>query len=821
MADQVAPYGITALVTGAAGPWDKYAVEPQTAEGPWAKYAAMGAIPEPKRSVLGEVIAQGAQGFNRGLENLYYLPNNLVNMATQAAGYDPVLSTPQFATLFNAGGTREGEAPDRLAGRIAGSIGEQLGASAVPAGALAMRGGAAVAQPLNYLRDYLAGSAGAGTGVQIARENGGGPVSETLAGLAGGIGGAAGANALAGTGRLASSAYNYGRNMARDAGTLEGGAGPYQSGLNKVADTLAEAGVSPNMLERQIAPSVSWQLATRAKNPLTQVDVNEIIAQRLGGRTAVDIAKDYGIAPSTVTRYLETYREGNITPMSILDLVKEVRGEGAAMPVTRLGKASASLSQDSQAAANLTNRQLGQQGRAVDIIQQSTSEAELQRRMAQARTDFQASRPNPATQLTPAERTALRTEQNRVWTDFEAQRNQGREMEFAREDLNQRVQRQANENYARLHAQPDIVVDERLGRLLAQPLARQQWEQAVKLADADGVPIPSYDELTRTFGIRPRGGLGLNRETGAPTAPEQYPTAPPPAQPGAVVPVRALDYFQRALRLDARKGGTEGHALNTIRQRLIDTLDPQNPAPGRTPLVPGFRQTMGAYRTGMAGDEAFAAGEAMTGRASSPTRAALREFDNMTPEQQHLFRLGFARKLMDLATGSNEGANAVAKFQNEGWRQTIRRIFPQDQADALIRGMRRENITTGTRNDILRGSQTAEKMSDMSKLMAGAKAAADFATASPIRWIENLGNRLAYQIGERQSQEIIRILAETDPPQLLRTLNALAGRARTAAERYAYVTAAKELRTSMRGPIAAGAATNAIAGDRNRNALAR
>lgn len=830
MADRVAPYGITSLVTGDVANGTPVAIgDPgliaalearavQTAATPVGDPDLIAALEskakKPEVSVALDVAKQAITSPFQGFNNLYYLPNSAVNFLSSKLG------GPE--ALLGVGPENPAGEPETAAGRYTQSIGEQLGASAIPAAGLAMRGANALVRPLGYLADYLLGSAGAGTAVQAVRDYGGGPIAQTVAGMVGGIGGAAAGTMAARTGRVAGAAYKYGRDMARGAESIPGDAasGPYQAGLTKVADTLAEAGVGPGQLERQVAPPVSWQLSTRQNNPIVQADINEMIAQSLEGRTAAAIAADYGVHPSTVTRYVNTYREANITPMSILDLAKETRGEGAALPVTRLGKASASLSQDSQAAEALHNRQLGQQGRAADIIQQTTSDAELTRRAAQAEADFRAARPAPNAPLTATEKTALQAEQSRVRSEFEAQRDQGREMEFAREDLNRRTQAQTNANYAKLHALPDIVVDENLGRILAQPLARQQWDKARMLAEADGTQIPTYDEITRTFGIRPKGGLGLDRETGTPEAPAQYP-GNPPAQPAALVPVRALDYFQRALRLDAKSGGTEGHALNTIRQRVIDALDPQNPVAGHTPLVPGFRATMGAYRTGMAGDEAFAAGEALVAKASSPTRAALREFDNMTPDQQHLFRMGFARKLMDGVSGTNESANAVAKFQNEGTRQTIRRVFPQEQADAMIRGMRRENITTGTRNDIYRGSQTAEKSSDMAKLMDTAKAAADFVTGGPLSWIRNLSNRLAYQIGERQSQEIVRILAQTDPPRLLRTLNDLAGRARTAAERQAYLVAAREARTSLRMPLTAGVVTNALAGSDRRNALSR
>lgn len=212
-------------------------------------------------------------------------------------------------------------------------------------------------------------------------------------------------------------------------------------------------------------------------------------------------------------------------------------------------------------------------------------------------------------------------------------------------------------------------------------------------------------------------------------------------------------------------------------------------------------------------------GEKITGRLGAPTRQLLDGFEKLKPEQQELVRLGFLRSLQDKAANVREG-NAVAnQFNSPAVRETVERLFPRSQKDAYRRGqdllkfLKQEATTTQTKNEVLSGSRTAELASDMDKISQGAQAASDIATGQIFKVVRNLGTRLTSQIGERGSKEVLRVLTETDPAELLPMLNKLAQAAQTTQQRQAYVTAIRQLR-SMNLPGVA-AVSGQAAGRRN------
>lgn len=124
------------------------------------------------------------------------------------------------------------------------------------------------------------------------------------------------------------------------------------------------------------------------------------------------------------------------------------------------------------------------------------------------------------------------------------------------------------------------------------------------------------------------------------------------------------------------------------------------------------------------------------------------------------------------------------------------------RGERLIRDLRREAITTKTKNDVLAGARTAELKSDMSRAQEGVKTAADLATGRFGKLLENLSNRLETQLGREGATEVMRVLTETDPAQLLPILNRLARAATTRAERQAYVTAIRQYRRAGARPAA-------------------
>lgn len=163
-----------------------------------------------------DAYVQGAQGFNRGLDNTFNLPNYAVNALARMAGYGDVIEPARLATRFNTG-----EVPKTAVGKYAGSIGE------FAPGALLVPGGSVAKNALNYA--VLPGVASEAAGQATE-----GTAWEPYARLAGGVAGPlapSGVNALAR--RMVPSAAEASRTMSIFAG-------PGAATANRVALMRAE-----------------------------------------------------------------------------------------------------------------------------------------------------------------------------------------------------------------------------------------------------------------------------------------------------------------------------------------------------------------------------------------------------------------------------------------------------------------------------------------------------------------------------------------------------------------------------------------------------
>jgi hypothetical protein len=852
----------------------------------------------PSETSFAGSLKQPVLGFNEGIDSLLNLPGQAwnayyqhearrANATREALGEKPVDYGPpakpfRIASRFNepdpwrniandaaegigfnkpfpnAAPETGGEQPGGILGRYGRSIGQQAGAAILPMAGM-VRAGMIPATNV-ALAQNAASVAGAGVTTQAARDAGFGPIGQTIAGVAGGFGAPVAYNLGARAAGIAKNAGNYA------ASTVYEARNPQIAANRDTLEALRKAGTTPEELREAVLPPFPRGSDLQSRG-FTREHVADIVGRGLEGENPATIAADYAhlrnaqgqsLSSDTVRSYIQRYREGNPTPMNLMDLTEEASGIGGALPVTRLARSSQIVSRDALPAQRLYERQLQQQARTTGIVDRAL--------------------PNPSTAEEVND--AARIAQNRA-AGLIDQEYPGSAFEATARRLDAQARAQARQNYAQLHGQPDIVADEALGRILAQPLARRQWEQGRQLAEAEGTPIPTYDEMARTFGIRPQGGLGLDRETGLPSAPTQYPVGGQPAivEPGALVPVRALDYFQRALRMDAQKGGTEGHALNSIRQRLLDTLDPAATPANPTPraLAPGFRSTMGSYRAGMEGQEALQSGYALKPELSQASSEALTGFDAMTPPQQELFRMGFARKMQDAIQNRAYGAEPLAQFDSPAAEAVIRRVFPQDvadrmiaglagerttanamamgeaiaakagsantrdalrvyrtmdpqqqelfqrgfstklrsminaksegqdvasqfnnentrnfirevvpgQADALIRNLSREAITTRTKNAIYGNSTTAQQTYDVNQAMEAARTAGHVGRGAIGRVLDDWGTWVARKIGEDRATHVVRQLTETDPAEMLRTLDRLIATAPSHIERNA------------------------------------
>lgn len=356
--------------------------------------------------------------------------------------------------------------------------------------------------------------------------------------------------------------------------------------------------------------------------------------------------------------------------------------------------------------------------------------------------------------------------------DFEATRTAGLE----------NLQREANLAYADFYRQHELAIDD-LADLMQDPLFRRANIMAQRQA--------------RVEAIR-RNQQALNQGRNGEPIPEVDPE-------NQVFSPEMLDLIQRQLRIAsegfASNPNNARHARN-LREVFLDRIEDHYPM---------FRDIRRNYATALGefGEEgALEAGAALTTRLGAPTREALRGFDTMTPAQQELFRLGFARKLMDDAANPQVGGAIANKFNTTAVREIVERLYPRAdrnlfrQGQQLLRDLRREATTTRTKNDVMVGARTAELGSDMGRMMEGAQTAADVATGRWGKLLENLSTRLSTQLGRRGAQEVLRVLTETDPAQLLTTLNRLARSAQTAAQRRAYAAALREIGRVGRRPAA-------------------
>lgn len=443
---------------------------------------------------------------------------------------------------------------------------------------------------------------------------------------------------------------------------------------------------------------------------LNEQQLSDIVSRGQSGDSIESIAKSHNISPEEVENYLGSYKRNNPTPMNIMDLASEVGGPGRAQPLTREARSSQIISRDADAAQKLYQRQQDQPARVTGIVNEVL--------------------PNPSTaeDVNAAQRIAQQRAINVIENEYP-----GQTFEKMAQDLASQHQKEAASAFGKLRNSPPVIADEDLAKTMITPLAKKYWEKARTLAEAEGQPIPTYDEMANAYGIRGQGGVGLTPKKGVnsgdvsaknaainaarnvfgssdglPEPQQNWYTSEPfkaiPA-PGLVIPPNALLYFQRALRLDAERiGGSEGTALNALRQRVIGAVDDGT----QNSLIPGFRDTLNKFREGKSAEEAMQKGSNINLEMSTPTRNSLSEFDNMNKSEQELARVGLARKIQDTIQNSGYGSKVLDKFDNLSAQQVVRHVFGEDTGERILKGLANERLTA---NAMSNGEELATKLS--------------------------------------------------------------------------------------------------------------
>ena len=327
------------------------------------------------------------------------------------------------------------------------------------------------------------------------------------------------------------------------------------------------------------------------------------------------------------------------------------------------------------------------------------------------------------------------------------------------------IRAQANADYAALHGLPNVEVDGQLANLLRNKQVRSALKTAKKLAEAEGdtINIPNVGD------------------------------------PGTFIPVKTLDFLQRALRAKTIGSPSEKTVIfDKIRKRLLPIIDDR---------VPGFGETRARYADGKASEEALALGEKLALRLGAQQRDILKKFGRMDEPQKQLFRLGVARAIKDRIGNTSAGANQTRVLNTSGAQATLRRVLPPDTADNLIEQATVLGEQSATRGRVgvgaSQGSRTTPLAEERAAAGENAALAANIILARPLGALQNIAQRTARGIDERNAEEIIDVLLEARPQELSNLISEI----RTAQE-----TIARSQTRRGAGAVATTSAAGQLAG---------
>ena len=293
--------------------------------------------------------------------------------------------------------------------------------------------------------------------------------------------------------------------------------------------------------------------------------------------------------------------------------------------------------------------------------------------------------------------------------------NRGNIFETA-DEIVQRRGANAATDYAKAYESPpispDVKVDPKAGEgsttlldLFKRPSMQKALERARTIAAEEGESLPP---LTKTVKQTVQRDGKLVEETVEQPIP---------------VSVKTLHYVKLALDdmvfgarrgqgvLGESSGGTGPTALGKIqdtRHALLDVIDREAPA-------------YGTARANFAGEtalkDALANGREAVGKRMDPREIAI-EFNRLSDSEKEMYRRGAIDALQQRMESAGSGANKVLRvFDTPADKARLRALFPDDASfNAFTAEMGREAQMAGTRNTVLKGSQTAEKLGAQQEL---------------------------------------------------------------------------------------------------------
>lgn len=475
------------------------------------------------------------------------------------------------------------------------------------------------------------------------------------------------------------------------------------------AQAFEDARLDPEDLLADIAP-----INTRARTKTTPEQNEAVISAKLSGTSAKQIAKDTGLTPFVIQRIWRDFQKTRArAPLNIMERASLAgdQGPGAARPLSELGRASANLPGKGQSIAfeRSLQKQIGQRGRVEQLVDDTFGAEDYAPRI---------------------------------------------------DAIEEALTKKAGDAYDQLYANSPVIVDDDLAKIIVTPVARPFWEKARALAAAEGRFIPTYEEIAAGFHKSPTKALGFLSKK-SPQAPVSAPTM--------ALPVRAIDYFQRALRLEAKGAfqsgrGAEGATAAAIRKRLLDVVDPR---------IAGYRSTRQAYAEGKLAEEALTAGRGFVMRAGQRADDVLKSFEKMQPEQQELFRIGMGQAMKDMMANKQATHDLTASLRTPAAQEAYRRVLGSDKASRFVRGILEEAEVTRSSRFLTEGSRTTPLAEAQKKLLEEEQFVSDVISLKPMGLLSGVAKRMARALAERNNEKLADILTTTDEGAQLRALRAI------------------------------------------------
>lgn len=245
-----------------------------------------------------------------------------------------------------------------------------------------------------------------------------------------------------------------------------------------------------------------------------------------------------------------------------------------------------------------------------------------------------------------------------------------------------------------------------------------------------------------------------------------------------------------APRVDVTPGRETVEGLHLVRMELDDMISTaEKNSPSRVPELSELRAVVDrqlksspemkrfdlAYASDSEVLDQFDAGRKFMRGDSENTAAAVTD---MNARQYEAFRLGVAREMIEQMGRKADTADASAVFNRPGFREKLRAVFKnEDDFEAMLDRVRVEQRMQRTKNDVLAGSQTAERQAADAQPLPVNRVLSSLREASNMRFGNAIGDlaqagvdRLSGASNARTNDEIARLVLRPDLPGVSRDL---------------------------------------------------